>query len=54
MSALSSRPENQAKKEKLEKQTLLPWVMENGFNASRKETTYNCDKLPDDLTKPQQ
>ena len=33
------------------KQTLLPWVMLNGFKVSRKEP--NCHKLQEDLTKPQ-
>ena len=62
MSVLSSRPENQAKKkvwwsrllislDYVRKQTLLPWAMENGFKVPRKEP--KCDKLHDDLTKPQ-
>ena len=60
MSVLSSRPENQAKKEVwwsrllirldyVTKQTLLSWGMENGFKVSRKEP--KCDKFHNDLTK---
>ena len=64
MNELSSRPENQAKKGKINgpgfwfnslnnvrKQTVLLWEVQNRFRMSTKEP--KCHKLHKDLTKPQ-